>query len=69
MNLVTLCDVATALVKRTPHKAIGPGGISISVWQAGGESSVRILAALLNTTRALGRSAVGKRGGRVQESK
>ena len=67
MNLVTLHDVATALGKRTPRKATGPSGISISVWQAGGESSVRILAALLDISRALGRSAVGRRGGRVQE--
>ena len=33
----------------------------------GGESSARILMALLNTTRVLGRSAIGMRGGRVQE--
>ena len=50
MNLVTLHDVATALGKRTSRKATGPSGISINVWQAGGESSVRILAALLDTT-------------------
>ena len=37
------------------------------MWQAGGESSARILLALLNTTRVMGRSAVAMRGGRVQE--
>ena len=67
MNLVTLHDVAATLGKRNPCKATGPSGNPISVWQAGSESSVRILAELLNTVRALGRSAVGMRDGRVQE--
>ena len=39
----------------------------ISLWQAGGESSARILLALLNNTRVLGGSALGMRGGRMQE--
>ena len=67
MNLITLHDVTSALAKRNPRKATGPSGIPISVWQAGGESSARILLALLNTTRVPGRSAVGMRGGRAQE--
>ena len=60
MDLFTLHDVQSALERRNPHKATGPSGIPISVWQAGGENRARILMALLNTTRVLGRSAVGK---------
>ena len=67
MDLLTLHDVQSALERRNPRKATGPSGIPISVWQAGGESSARILLALLNTTRVMGRSAVAMRGGRVQE--
>ena len=67
MDLLTLHDAQSALERRNARKATGPSGIPISVWQAGGESSARILMALLNTTRVLGRSAVGMRGGRVQE--
>ena len=66
MDLLTLHDVQSALERRNPRKATGPSGIPISVWQAGGESSALILMALFNTTRVLGRSAVGMRGGRVQ---
>ena len=67
MGLLTLHDVQAALERRNPRKAAGPSGIPISVWQAGGESSARLLLALLNTTRVMGRSAVAMRGGRVQE--
>ena len=67
MDLLTLHDVQAALERRNPRKATGPSGSPISVWQAGGESSARILLALLNTTRVMGRSAVGMSGGRVQE--
>ena len=67
MDLLTLHDVQAALERRNPRKATGPSGIPICVWQAGGESSARILLALLNTTRVMGRSAVAMRGGRVQK--
>ena len=67
MDLLTLHDVEAALERRNPGKATGPSGIPIPVWQAGGESSARILLALLNTTRVTGRLAVAMRGGRVQE--
>ena len=66
-DLLTLHDVQAALERKNPHKATGPSGIPISVWQVGGERSARILLALLNTTRVMGRSAVAMRGGRVQE--
>ena len=67
MDLLTLHDVQAALERRSLRKATGPSGIPISVWQAGGESSARILLTLLNTTRVMGRSAVAMRGGRMQE--
>ena len=67
MYLLTLHDVRAALERRNLHKATRPSGIPNSVWQAGGESSARILLTLLNTTRVMGRSAVAIRGGRVQE--
>ena len=50
-----------------PTKRQAPAAFPFSVWQAGGESSARILLTLLNTTRVMGRSAVAMRGGRVQE--
>ena len=67
MDLLTLHDVQAALERRNLRKANGLSGIPISVWQAGGGNSARILLALLNTTRVMGRSAVAMRGGRVQE--
>ena len=53
--------------EKKPTQSDRPCGIPTSVWLADGESSARILMALLNTTRVLGRYAVGMRGGRVQE--
>ena len=66
-DLFTLHDLQSPLVRRHRRKATGLGGIPISVWQAGGDSSARKLLALLNTTRVLGRCAVGMRCGRVGE--
>ena len=59
MDLLTLHDVQAALERRNLRKATGNSGIPISVWQAGGESSARILLTLLNTTRVMGQISGG----------
>ena len=59
-------DVQSALDRKT-HAKWQALAAFLSVWQAGGESSARILLALLNTTLVLDTSAVGMRGGRVQK--
>ena len=68
-RICSRCTISSPpLVRRHRRKATGLGGIPISVWQAGGDSSsARKLLALLNTTRVLGRCAVGMRCGRVGE--